>query len=182
MNVSASTADPFAAVSARVNSSVQPLEVVGLAEDRVTTLALTFVQSAFPTVLGIDAIVVTVSDNKCVRPSFCAVSLRSSLPFPSLATSSCSTSLVPVFPVSTAPFVSPSLPASTSLPAVTPSVVAPASSTAQPSAHEHGQTAGDVAAEVLGAVLGAALVGAGASLVLVFFRRRRRRASVRFVA
>ena len=51
-------------VSAQVNTSVQPISIVGLAEDRLTTLALTFDQSNVSTVLDIDSITVTISDNK----------------------------------------------------------------------------------------------------------------------
>ncbi|KAI0737345.1 hypothetical protein C8Q80DRAFT_1115353, partial [Daedaleopsis nitida] len=63
VNVSVSTADPVVSVTARLNSSVQPITIVGLVEDRLTTLALTFDQSDGPTVLDIDSIVITISDN-----------------------------------------------------------------------------------------------------------------------
>ncbi|KAI0832039.1 hypothetical protein BC628DRAFT_578801 [Trametes gibbosa] len=71
----------------------------------------------------------------------------------------------------TTPFVSPSLPASTALPTITPTIVIPSPS--QPLAHA-GQTSGDIAAEILGALLGTALIAAGIFLVVLFRRRRRR--------
>ncbi|KAI0701146.1 hypothetical protein C8T65DRAFT_656862 [Cerioporus squamosus] len=136
VNISVSTSNPVVSVSAQVNTSVQPISIIGLAEDRLTTLALTFDQSDVPTVLDIDSITLTVSDNN------------------------------------TTPFVSPSLPTTSALPTVTPSVVIP-TPTSSPS---HGQSSGDIAAEVLGAVLGAILLAAGALLAVLFLRKRRRRA------
>lgn len=64
MNISVSTSNPVVSVSAQVNTSVQPISIIGLAEDRLTTLALTFDQSNVSTVLDIDSITVTISDNK----------------------------------------------------------------------------------------------------------------------
>ncbi|KAH9857302.1 hypothetical protein C2E23DRAFT_384143 [Lenzites betulinus] len=69
------------------------------------------------------------------------------------------------------PFVSPSLPATTVLPTVTPSIVIPSPS--QQPAHT-GQTSGDIAAEILGALMGTALIAAGIFLFILFRRRRRR--------
>ena len=66
VNITVSTSNPVVSISARLNSSVQPLEVIGLTEDRITTLALTFDESPERTVLDIDSIIVTFSDNKCV--------------------------------------------------------------------------------------------------------------------
>ncbi|KAH9939099.1 uncharacterized protein BXZ73DRAFT_76234 [Epithele typhae] len=63
VNISVSTSNPVESVTRQLNSSVQPIEVVSLAEDRVTTLALTYIDSGTPTVLDIDAIILTVSDN-----------------------------------------------------------------------------------------------------------------------
>ncbi|RPD57238.1 hypothetical protein L226DRAFT_536611 [Lentinus tigrinus ALCF2SS1-7] len=135
VNISVSTSNPVVSVSARVNTSIQPISIIGLAEDRLTTLALTFDQSNVSTVLDIDSITLTVSDNN------------------------------------TAPFVAPSLPSSSTLATVTPSVVIPTPS----SPAEHGQSSGDIAAEVLGALLGAVLLAAGAFLAILFVRKRKRR-------
>lgn len=63
VNVSVSTQDPVVSVTAQLNSSVQPITIVGLVEDRLTTLAL-IDESEGPTVLDIDSIVLTISDNK----------------------------------------------------------------------------------------------------------------------
>ncbi|TBU42644.1 hypothetical protein BD309DRAFT_962476 [Dichomitus squalens] len=136
VNISVSTSTPVVSVTSQINSSIQPIEIIGLVEDRLTTLALTFQPSPNQTtVLSIDSIVVTVSDQN------------------------------------TAPFVSPSIPASTTLPTVTPTIVIPSPS----SSSHHGQSSGDVAAEALGAILGAVLVAAGAVLVLLLYRKRKRR-------
>ncbi|KAI1783004.1 hypothetical protein LXA43DRAFT_373464 [Ganoderma leucocontextum] len=138
VNISVSTTTPVVSVTSQFNSSIQPIEIIGLVEDRLTTLALTFEESDRTTVLGIDSIIVTVSDNN------------------------------------TAPFVSPSLPASTPLPTVTPSIIIPT-----PSSSSHsGQRPGDIAAEVLGALLGTALLVTGVVLVLLFYRKRRRRRTI----
>lgn len=59
-----STSNPVVSVTAQVNSSVQPIRIVGLVEDRLTTLALTFEESNSSTFFGIDDILVTISDNK----------------------------------------------------------------------------------------------------------------------
>ncbi|KAI0794687.1 hypothetical protein C8Q74DRAFT_1250135 [Fomes fomentarius] len=63
VNISVSTSNPVVSVTAQVNSSVQPIRIVGLVEDRLTTLALTFEESNSSTFLGIDDILVTISDN-----------------------------------------------------------------------------------------------------------------------
>ncbi|TFK78367.1 hypothetical protein K466DRAFT_507387, partial [Polyporus arcularius HHB13444] len=56
VNISVSTANPVVSVFAQVNTSIQPILIIGLAEDRLTTLALTFDQSNVSTVLDIDSI------------------------------------------------------------------------------------------------------------------------------
>ncbi|TFK85281.1 hypothetical protein K466DRAFT_566729, partial [Polyporus arcularius HHB13444] len=45
VNISVSTSNPVVSVFAQVNTSIQPILIIGLAEDRLTTLALTFDQS-----------------------------------------------------------------------------------------------------------------------------------------
>ncbi|PIL30382.1 hypothetical protein GSI_07567 [Ganoderma sinense ZZ0214-1] len=137
VNISVSTTTPVVSVTSQFNSSIQPIRIIGLVEDRLTTLALTFEESNRTTLLGIDSIIVTVSDNN------------------------------------TTPFVSPSAPASTPLPTVTPSIIIPTPS----SLSRSGQRPGDVAAEVLGALLGAALLVTGAVLVLLFYRKRKRKSA-----
>ena len=64
VNVSVSTTNPVVSVIAQVNSSIQPISVVGLVEDRLTSLALTFEEANATTFFGIDSIVITISDNK----------------------------------------------------------------------------------------------------------------------
>ncbi|KAM5536959.1 hypothetical protein V8D89_009388 [Ganoderma adspersum] len=137
VNISVSTSTPVVSVTSQFNSSIQPIRIIGLVEDRLTTLALTFEESNRTTVLSIDSIIVTVSDNN------------------------------------TAPFVSPSLPASTPLPTVTPTIIIPTPS----SFSRGGQEPGDIAAEVLGALLGTALLATGAVVALLFYRKRKRKTS-----
>ncbi|KAI0351323.1 hypothetical protein OH77DRAFT_1411270 [Trametes cingulata] len=64
VNVSVSTVNPIVTVRSELNSSLEFISIVGLPEEDVTTLSLTFVESNFTTLLEIDSIVVTISDNK----------------------------------------------------------------------------------------------------------------------
>ncbi|KAI8985658.1 hypothetical protein BD414DRAFT_508075 [Trametes punicea] len=66
VNISVSTTDPIVTVRAELNSSLEFISIIGLPEDRVTTLSLTFVESNRTTLLDIDSITVTISDNKPV--------------------------------------------------------------------------------------------------------------------
>ncbi|RDX43910.1 hypothetical protein OH76DRAFT_1409721 [Lentinus brumalis] len=85
VNISVSTSNPVVSVSAQVNTSIQPILIIGLAEDRLTTLALTFDQSNVSTVLDIDSITLTVSDNNTTP--FVSPSVPASTALPSITPS-----------------------------------------------------------------------------------------------
>ncbi|KAI0331693.1 hypothetical protein GY45DRAFT_1345209 [Cubamyces sp. BRFM 1775] len=73
VNVSVSTNNPILTVKSELNSSLEFISIVGLPEDRISTLSLTFVQSDRATHVDIDTITVSISDNKyhnTVRCSF----------------------------------------------------------------------------------------------------------------
>ncbi|KAI0765650.1 hypothetical protein BD413DRAFT_164173 [Trametes elegans] len=63
VNVSVSTSNPIVTVRSELNSSLRFISIIGLPEETVTTLSLTFVESNLTTTLGIDTIAVTISDN-----------------------------------------------------------------------------------------------------------------------
>ncbi|KAI0676141.1 hypothetical protein C8Q78DRAFT_1008255 [Trametes maxima] len=64
VNVSVSTTSPVVTVKSELNSSLEFISIINLPEETVTTLSLTFVNSNQTTLLDIDSITVTISDNK----------------------------------------------------------------------------------------------------------------------
>ncbi|KAI0364541.1 hypothetical protein BV20DRAFT_956016 [Pilatotrama ljubarskyi] len=64
VNVSVSTINPIVTVRSELNSSLEFISIIGLPEETVTTLSLTFVEFDFTTFLEIDSIIVSISDNK----------------------------------------------------------------------------------------------------------------------